>query len=200
MRVFVLIIFIASVLMFVPETYAVGGCQSSVGGYCADLAIVLPGVEFLGDLGPNIDLGELLSRLYVFGIGITALAAFVFLTIGGVMYVTARDNQGQIGRAKDMMSNAIWGLAIALLSWLILFTINPDLVRRLAFKLPQLPPVPVGRGAASEGSPPPIHGTQCPAPQWTCSDSTSGVTLTFCFSDQQSCLTGCVGGTCTPPP
>lgn len=111
-------------------------CQSEFGGYCADLASLpyaqISGLEFLGDVK---GIGDLISKLYVFGVGLAALAAFIMFTVGGVAYLTAGDNESQVTKARGFMKNAAFGLAIALLSWLILFTINPDLVKTLDLQL-----------------------------------------------------------------
>lgn len=138
-----LIIITAAVLVFSAFfPYDAGAqCRSETGGYCVGLAQVIrtyPGLEFLR-LPEGITIGGLLSRLYVFGVGLAALAAFVVFIIGGIIYLTAGDNEGRVTRAKSFMKNAVFGLALALVSWLILFTINRDLVRELSFTLPDLP-------------------------------------------------------------
>ena len=42
--------------------------------------------------------------------------------------VTSAGNAGKLANAKEIITSAILGLVMALLSWLILFVINPDLV------------------------------------------------------------------------
>lgn len=125
-------------------------CQSATGGYCASISsaqVSIPGFEGLPFSGAKT-IGELLSGLYIFGVGLAALAAFIMFTIGGIAYLTAGDNESQVTKAKGFMKNAVFGLALALLSWLILFTINPDLVKTLDLKLE-----PIKGGAKSGPSP-----------------------------------------------
>lgn len=86
--------------------------------------------EFLG-LSKGANLGDLLASLYRFALGLVGIAALAMLIVGGVMYMTAGDSQDQTKRARGYMTNAVFGLVLALLSWLVLFTINPDLVRQL---------------------------------------------------------------------
>jgi hypothetical protein len=105
-------------------------CRSPHGGYCVNFAAIAraqtTALDFLGS--PDTP-DSLFTRLYTLGISIVALAAFITLVAAGVMYITAGDNEGRATQAKSWIQNAVYGLALALLAYLILFTINPDLVR-----------------------------------------------------------------------
>jgi len=70
-----------------------------------------------------------LSRLYVYGVGVVAIAAMIMLVIGGVQYMVAGEKDPS--SAKERIRNAIWGLILALTSYLILYTINPDLTKKV---------------------------------------------------------------------
>ena len=75
------------------------------------------------------DLQSYLEALYRFGIAIVAILAVVMIGIGAFMYiVTSAGSVSKITNAKEIIGNAIFGLVLALLSWLILYVINPDLV------------------------------------------------------------------------
>ena len=86
------------------------------------------GLDFL-NLPPGAEIGDVLSRLYVFGVGLVAIVAMIMLVIGGVQYMVAGDKDP--GPAKERIRNAIWGLILALCSYLILYTINPDLTKKV---------------------------------------------------------------------
>jgi len=74
-------------------------------------------------------LQDYLESAYKFGIAIVAILAVVMIGVGGFMYiVTSAGNAGKLANAKEIITSAILGLVMALLSWLILFVINPDLV------------------------------------------------------------------------
>ncbi len=91
----------------------------------------IPGQEGSSGVGgEGIDtLQEYLEAAYKFGIAIVAILAVVMIGIGGFMYiVTAAGNAGKLADAKEIITSAILGLIMALLSWLILFVVNPDLV------------------------------------------------------------------------
>lgn len=112
------------------------------------------GLDFL-NLSPGAEIGEVLARLYVFGVGFVALTALVMMVIGGVQYmVTAGDRDP--GPAKERIKNAIWGLILALASWLILYTINPDLTKKVIPKpleiklVPATTPRPDALGAGAQ--------------------------------------------------
>lgn len=135
-------------------------CQSEGAGYCANLSqISATGLAQLGSIpGGGVGLGDFLASLYTFLVGVVALAAFLMFILGGVTYLTAGDNESRIGKAKALMKNAVTGLTIALLSWLILFTINPDLVRKLSvggkrLELPGVVSQPTPRGWKCPGLP-----------------------------------------------
>ena len=84
----------------------------------------------VGEEGSGIDtLQEYLEAVYKFGIAIVAILAVVMIGVGGFMYiVTSAGNAGKLADAKSIITSALVGLVMALLSWLILFVINPDLV------------------------------------------------------------------------
>ena len=92
------------------------------------------GLEFLG-VDKNTSPGELFEKMFFFGLGLVGLAALIVLVFGGMMYLTAGDSADQTKRARGYMSNAVFGLVLAFLSWLILFTINPDIVQVLDLNL-----------------------------------------------------------------
>lgn len=146
------ILFILFVAMtFTMETNAGNQCRSETGGYCLKLpeitaAVVqtpntgfaqVPGLEFL-NLPADAKIGDVLAQLYVFGISIVGVSALLVLVSAGVWYMTAGDNQTRTGQAKTWMGNAIFGLILALVSYLILYTINPSLVNTLNVTLEKL--------------------------------------------------------------
>jgi len=84
----------------------------------------LPGLPSTG----TINLSQYVVGLYNFLLSIVGIVAVMMLIIGGMKYITAAGNASVIGDAKDTISNAIFGLLLALLSWVIVSTINPDVL------------------------------------------------------------------------
>ena len=74
---------------------------------------------------------------YIFNIALAlgGLVAFGVLIWGGVLYLTSAGNPEQIGSAKKKLTSALSGLLILFAIYLILTTINPDLV---SLQLPEI--------------------------------------------------------------
>lgn len=68
------------------------------------------------------------EKLIPFILAFVALAAFVQIVFGGIMYATSGGNPSAISDATNRIWMAILGLLLALSGYLILRTINPDLV------------------------------------------------------------------------
>ena len=68
------------------------------------------------------------KEVFWFLLSAAAVLALVMLVIGGAEYVGSAGNTSLMGDAKARITNALLGLLLALSSWLILNTINPDLV------------------------------------------------------------------------
>ena len=76
------------------------------------------------------DFIEYLGQIYTFMIAISGILAIFMIAVGAFMYiVTSAGNAAKMADAKDMIYNAIYGLIIALIAWLVMFVVNPDLVR-----------------------------------------------------------------------
>jgi hypothetical protein len=76
-------------------------------------------------------LATFLSQAFQFGLAIAAALAVIMIVWGGVEYMLSESLfNKEDGRKK--IYNAIIGLLLALVSWLILYIINPDI---LNFKL-----------------------------------------------------------------
>lgn len=73
-------------------------------------------------------LGEYIVVLYKFFTGATAIVALFMVTYGGFLWLVAGGNQGSISNAKEIISGAIAGMVIALLSYALLATISRGLV------------------------------------------------------------------------
>ena len=60
-------------------------------------------------------------------IAIAGGLAVLKIIYGGIQYMST-DAFGAKNEAKDTIKNAIWGLLLAISAWLILYTVNPNLV------------------------------------------------------------------------
>jgi ABC-type dipeptide/oligopeptide/nickel transport system permease subunit len=76
----------------------------------------------------GVRLGDYLAAAFRVGIYLAAILTVIMLIIGGIQYMTAGGDPGKVGNAKDRIKNAVFGLLLVLASYLIVYTINPDLV------------------------------------------------------------------------
>lgn len=105
----------------------------------ADLELQYPPQLFGGiQIGLGMDINQLVRGFYYFIITIAGIAAFVMIVWGGFRYFTSGGNPVVINEAKDRIFSAFLGLIIILASWLILNTINPELVFLNPPKLPEI--------------------------------------------------------------
>lgn len=99
------------------------------------------------------DLAGYITALYNAALALIVLSAILMLTIGGFMYLTSAGNTSLAGTAKGVITDALIGLIIAIVAYLVLYVINPELVK---VTLTSLPSTATGGGAGTgTGSPPP---------------------------------------------
>lgn len=96
-------------------------------------AVFTPNVELPGS--PNT-LAKYVEAIYKYAIGIIGILATVVMMWGGVVWITAGGNTERISNAKSWIGASLTGLVLALASYTILYTINPNLVK---FNEPTIP-------------------------------------------------------------
>jgi|GEM_PF-3271153 len=95
------------------------------------LSVDIPDLTFTEPLqrGGNMEsnfIGEYVSAVYKYLIGISVIIAIVFVMVGGVQYVLAAGT-GDTAKAKSRIRNAVSGLVLLLCVYIILYTVNPNL-------------------------------------------------------------------------
>lgn len=75
--------------------------------------VVAPNAAAQGTLGANI------TTIINYFLGFLGLIAVAFLIYAGVLMVTAGGNDDQVGKAKTIITYAVIGIVIILLSWTI---------------------------------------------------------------------------------
>ncbi len=68
-----------------------------------------------------------LQGAFKLSIGIAAGMAFVMITFGGIIYATSDAITGK-SQGKEYIENALWGLLLVIGAWVILNTINPNIL------------------------------------------------------------------------
>jgi hypothetical protein len=106
------------------------------------LNIKIPGLEEFSE-GQGVQATELtfakyLSGLYKFFVGIAGILAVFMIALGGVLWLFSGGSPDKISKAKETIIGAVAGLILALASYLVLYTINPDLVQFKALPIIKL--------------------------------------------------------------
>lgn len=76
--------------------------------------------------GCTTDIQTYIPGVFNLAIGIAGVLAVLMIIIGGVQYITTDAIQGK-SDGKERIQNALWGLVLVLVSWILLYTINPKL-------------------------------------------------------------------------
>mgnify|MGYP001571172694 CR=1 FL=1 len=69
-----------------------------------------------------------IARFYQFALAIAGMLAFGMIIFGAIQYTVSAGNVAQQSDARDRIYQALWGVALLLGAYLILFTIDPKLV------------------------------------------------------------------------
>ncbi len=109
------------------QTQAQTQAQSTVGEYLPLTGI--PGVTQAVGAGKRDvpALGTFFANMFYLWVGIAGILAVIMLMWGGIQYMTSEAIGGKEA-AKSRIWSAIIGLILVLMSWLIIFTINPQIL------------------------------------------------------------------------
>lgn len=114
-------------------------CGGSSYGLCyppeADfsLSVALP---ITGTVTTKVSgLGDYINKLFLYLLSISSIIAVLMLMVGGVKYIISPDGE-QTSKAKEQINKALTGLVLLFCATLILFTVNPQLIKL------EMPPIP----------------------------------------------------------
>lgn len=77
----------------------------------------------------DVTLSSYLGWLYKFALAAAAFLAVLMIVIGGIQMIVGGASETARSDGKKRIEQAIWGLLLAITAWLILYSINPDLVK-----------------------------------------------------------------------
>jgi hypothetical protein len=100
-------------------------------------------------------IAQYIQAVYRYGISVGAILATVVLMAAGVVWLTSGGNQGQIGKAKEMITGSLVGLFLLFGSYMILNTINPNLVNFKTQKIEGIDKMELGCCEYTEYTTPP---------------------------------------------
>lgn len=98
------------------------------------LILVFPLITFAqtpatnGCTDASNSLGKCVNQIYVWSLGIAALLALFMIVIGGYITLTSAGNAQRASAGKSYITSSIIGLVLLFGAYLLLNTINPDLV------------------------------------------------------------------------
>ena len=104
----------------------------------------------LPDFSQINDLPGFISSIYSFALTVVGIAVFIRILHAGFLMLTAGGNASKWNDAKTKMTNAIVGAILLFAAYLILFVINPDLVKN-TFNFSLSATAPVTGGSKSGG-------------------------------------------------
>jgi len=106
------------------------------------------------------DFPSYISGIYKFALWSVGIAAMFMLTIGGAMYLTSAGNTSATGNAKNVITDAIIGLILAISAWFLLNFINPAILNgdlsifsTMAVPATATPTASVGPGTPTTNTP-----------------------------------------------
>ena len=118
---------IQKTLSFLKKSLLVAGFLP-FGAFAAEYTLLEPLTSPSGESITSIpNLNAYLQFVFQFAIGITGVLAVIMIILGGITYLSTDAVSGKKD-GKEMIANALRGLALAILSWLILNSINPTLL------------------------------------------------------------------------
>lgn len=120
---------------FQPENFLKGGADGKCGaqlGNCVPAGQTQAQIT-IGEKRTFRDLGEYIPTVYTYLVGIAGLLAALLIIKGGFEYITSAGDASRVTAAKETITNSIIGLVLVLGSYVVLNTINPELVN---LKLP----------------------------------------------------------------
>lgn len=84
-------------------------------------------------------LGKYIQAFYNYGLAIAGILAAIVLMAGGVLWLVSGGEASRISQAKDLIFGSIIGALILFGSWIILNTINPELLKLKVLSMKTIP-------------------------------------------------------------
>lgn len=70
-----------------------------------------------------------IQNIYRLGLALVGVSALFVIVWGGLDYLTAGESASRVETGKKRIWNGLYGIALAAISFALLYTINPDLVK-----------------------------------------------------------------------
>ncbi|PKM91102.1 hypothetical protein CVU82_03535 [Candidatus Falkowbacteria bacterium HGW-Falkowbacteria-1] len=111
--------------------------------------VTIPGSSFIKGTTYTIkestsSIAEYVKAIYNYLLSIVGITAAIVLMVGGVIWLTSGGSSEKVTQAKSWIGGSLTGLTLALLSYIILQTINPQLVSFTPTDIPKIRPIKTG--------------------------------------------------------
>jgi hypothetical protein len=90
------------------------------------ISAAIPGMT--GTVTAGNSPGSFVNGFYTFALMIGGVLAFGAVVYGGILYAVSAGNPGKQSEGKEWIKSAIYGLLLLAGAYLVLYTINPNLV------------------------------------------------------------------------
>ncbi len=90
---------------------------------------------------------DMVGQIYTYALSIAGALAIIRVVYGGIVYIISAGNTSKQSDARDIITSAIWGLVLLAGSYLLLNTINPEIVQ---LKNPNLTPSALIKGTGGQ--------------------------------------------------
>jgi len=74
-------------------------------------------------------IGQYINSLYNYGVAIAGILAAIILMAGGLLWLISGGDASKVTQAKELIEGSVTGLVIVMTSYLLLFTVNPELTK-----------------------------------------------------------------------
>lgn len=151
------IIFVSSILFCFLFSFSVASAAETL-----QLKYTFPCSPIAGGTCPNAEQtsqspAAYIARFYQFALMLAGVLAFAMIIYGAIQYIVSAGSSTAQKDASDRIFQALWGIALLLGAYLILYTIDPALV---SLKDPDIKNlvVPVGKTYSQETKNLPLQG------------------------------------------
>ena len=95
---------------------------------------------------PDVRIGQVISAVVGFLLVLAAVAAFLFLILGGIQWITSGGDKAGMEAARNRITAAIVGLIIVAAAWAVMLLVGQfigfDLLKSGGIDIPTIPGTP----------------------------------------------------------
>ncbi len=151
--IFKKVIIAASFIFLVSGTLMLMPVKSAYGAASLQFTPEIPipgtsggrGIEGTMNVGTEVDgvmtsdlLSKYIKAIYDYGLAVTGILAAIILMGAGLLWLTSGGNESKVTQAKDMIAGSLTGMILLFGAWMVLNTVNPELLKLRPIALTRL--------------------------------------------------------------